>query len=170
MINNPKTPEKQKTQYFGQGHNNNSRLAMPCYNGGENTEKKSLRTRFVFPPSLSPCRLRQKQIDDLRRKKKGPPGKRVVGTLSALGRKLNRLTAQEDPELATDDRIEIQDDEEDEDEARDYLCARSCSDAIHTTRVVTRSPCRVVVPEVVLCFVFCVLFRQGDDGDVRTCV
>ncbi len=63
-------------------------------------------------------RLRQKKIDDLKKKQRGGPvGKRVIGgALSALGRKLNKLTAQEDPELAVDDHIEIEDEDEDDDE------------------------------------------------------
>lgn len=65
---------------------------------------------FVF------FRLRQKKIDQLKKEKGGSTGKRVGGALSALGRKLNKLTAQEDPELATEDRIEIEDDDEEEEE------------------------------------------------------
>eukprot|EP00903_Cladosiphon_okamuranus_P006370 g6237.t1 len=61
-------------------------------------------------------KLRQKHIDELKKQKIGSPGKRVGSALSALGRKLNKLTAQQDPELATEDHIEIEDDNEEEED------------------------------------------------------
>lgn len=73
--------------------------------------------RFFFVFFLFFFRLRQKQIDEIKKKQKsGSAGKRVGGALSALGRKFNKLTAQGDPELATEDHIEIEDDKEEEEE------------------------------------------------------
>ncbi|CAM9373052.1 unnamed protein product [Pylaiella littoralis] len=64
-------------------------------------------------------KLRQKQIDEIRKKQRaGSARKKVGGAFSALGRKLNKLTAQGDPELATDDRIEIEDEEEEDEDKR----------------------------------------------------
>eukprot|EP00752_Nemacystus_decipiens_P014289 g12709.t1 len=63
-------------------------------------------------------KLRQKHIDELKKQKSGSAGKKVGGALSALGRRLNKLTAQVDPELATDDHIDIEDEDEEEEEER----------------------------------------------------
>lgn len=60
-------------------------------------------------------RLRQKNIDELKNKQRGA-GHKVGGALSALGRKFNKLTAQVDPELGTEDHINIDDEEEEEEE------------------------------------------------------
>lgn len=64
-----------------------------------------------------PLRLRQKKIEELKKlQRSASPANKVGGVLSALGRKLNKLTAQEDPELATEDHIAIEEDEDDEEE------------------------------------------------------
>lgn len=75
----------------------------------------------TFSPPRVRClavffRLRQKHIDELKKQKGGSAGKKVGSALSALGRKFNKLTAQEDPELATEDHIAIEDEEEEEEE------------------------------------------------------
>lgn len=72
-----------------------------------------------------PLRLRQKKIEELKKQQRSvSPAKKVGGVLSALGRKLNKLTAQEDPELATEDHIAIEEDEDDEEEVS--VCGGGC--------------------------------------------
>lgn len=46
------------------------------------------------------------------KKKQSGAAQKFGGALSALGRKLNKLTAQTDPELAVDDHLSIEEEED----------------------------------------------------------
>lgn len=106
-------------------------------------------------------RLRRKAIDELRRKQNAPV-KKIGGTLALLGQTFNKLTAQLDPELAVDDYIALDKEEEQTEEVlrvsfsvQIFFCLRA---AYHTTGAIhhraTRKPLRGILVPVVDIFKF----------------